>query len=55
MKYEYQVIVATMGIDALIAKLNVAGATGWDVIQIQYKNEGLLGTYIAFMKKASEA
>ena len=49
--YEYQTLYVTGGLDSLVKQLNVAGATGWECFQIDYRSEGLLGTYIAFLKK----
>lgn len=51
MKFEYKTIYITGGIESLTNALNVEGEYRWECYFIQYKNEGLLGTYIAFLKR----
>ena len=48
---EYRIITISTGLDALENKLNEVGKYRWDCYQIIYKDEGLLGTYTAFLKR----
>ncbi len=48
---EYKIIIVMEGLQALENKLNLLGGCRWDCYHIEYRDEGLLGTYIAFLKR----
>jgi hypothetical protein len=50
---EYKIIIVKDGLDALEKELNKLGKHQWDCYQIKYSDEGLLGTYIAFLKRTA--
>lgn len=51
MQYEYQTLTWTKGLPTLDLRLNELGSLRWECYQVMFKNEGLHGTYIAFLKR----
>lgn len=49
--WEYMTLTIKIGIEALHKDLNKLGADRWEAYHIDYKNEGLLGTYTVFLKR----
>ena len=52
MKFEYKHICIIGGLESLTNELNVEGQNRWECYFIDYKDVGLLGTYIAFLKRS---
>ena len=50
---EYKIITIKTGLESLEKELNELGNYRWDCYQVKYLNEGLLGTYIAFLKRTA--
>lgn len=51
MQYEYRTILWSQGLLSFDRRLNELGDLRWECYQIMYKDEGAVGTYIAFLKR----